>query len=211
MTSHVSAATVDFTPFTSGAADAFALAAHNLGTTGGRVTIEHGAGFTDIMGAAISPADNEPIMAMFVPITPTTWRMTIDRAVLPEIGVVRWGVPLQLPRAIYGGHEALALSRQTVMRANKSTTGEWLGRTKLRTMRSASFAWSNVESTWVYDNWIAFQKAAEDEPFFLAWRPGTFTDVGYCQTSSAVPTPPNSGTRALMSLSLKVTGFLNVE
>lgn len=206
---HESIATVDFTPFTSGEADMFCLAAHNLGTSAGRLTIEQGAGHTDIMGASITPTDNEPIMAIFEPETPTEWRLVIDRGVLPEIGIVRWGSALQFTRPIFGGQEPLALARKTVMRSNKSTTGEWVGRTKLRTALETSFDWSNIESDWVRDNWPDFQKAAEDEPFFLAWRPITYSEAGYCSITQH-QTPTNIGVRKLMSLSLSVTGFLNV-
>lgn len=206
---HESIATVDFTPFFSEEADLFCLASHNLGTSGGRITLEQGAGHTDIMGASITPTDNEPIMAIFEPLTPTEWRLTIDRAVLPEIGIVRWGKALQMTRPIFGGHEPLALSRKTVMRSNKSTTGEWVGRTKLRTSLMTSFDWDNIESDWVRSNWPQFQRAAEDEPFFMAWRPITYSEAGYCSIAQNV-SPSNAGTRKLMSLSLNVTGFLNV-
>jgi len=206
---HPSVATVDFTPFTAGEADSFCLAAHNLGTSGGRITIEHGAGHADIMGASITPTDNAPIMAIFEPLTPTEWRMTVDRAVLPEIGIVRWGKALQMTRPIFGGVVPLDLARKTTMRSNKSSTGEWLGRTKLRTMLATTFDWTNIDDSWVYSNWPEFQQASEDEPFFLAWRPITYSSVGYCSTQAHAE-PANTGTRGLMSVSLNVTGFLNV-
>ena len=207
---HPSVATVDFTPFTSEQADMFCIASHNLSTSAGIITIAHGAAHTDIMGASITPTDNEPVMAIFEPLTPTEWRLTVSRAVLPQIGVVRWGKALQMQRPVFGGHEPMALSRNTVMRANKSTTGEWLGQTTLRTSRSTSFSWSNIDDDWTRTNWVPFQKAAEREPFFLAWRPITYSEAGYCSISKH-KTPSNAGVRALMSLSLDVTGFLNVE
>ena len=158
---------------------------------------------------SILPIDNEPIMLISEPRTSPSWRVTVDRTVLPEIGVVRIGKSLQMTRPIFGGHEPLALSRKTTMRSNKSTTGEWLGRTKLRTSLATKFAWSNIESAWVRDNWPQFQKAAEDEPFFMAWRPITYSEAGYCSINQNV-SPSNLGVRKLMGLSLNVTGFLNV-
>lgn len=208
MVAHESLATVDFTPWNAAEAlDIFALAAHNLADSGGRVRLQHGAAHTEIL--IMEPTDNEPFIGIYEPLAATEWRIVIDRAVLPEIGVVRQGVALQITRPIYGGHEPLALSRNTVMRSNRSETGEWMGRTKLRTSRGTSFSWSNINKDWVRTYWVPFQVAAEDEPFFLAWRPVDFPEVGYCSTPS-IDTPSNSGTRGLMTIGFKVTGFLNV-
>ena len=52
-------------------------------------------------------------------------------------------------------------------------------------------------------NWPSFQKASEAEPFWIAWRPATFGDVGFAQLDE-VPIPSNMGIRDLMQVSMSV-------
>jgi len=108
-----------------------------------------------------------------------------------------------MERPIYGGHAPIKFARQTILRSNYSETGEYLGRTKQRTYLSTSFAWNNLTAAWIRSNWEDLQKGIEAEPFWIAWRPTTFGDVGFCQVDE-VPIPQNIGVRDLMSVSMNV-------
>ena len=152
--------------------------------------------------------DNSPIMGFFIPSTATqnNYAIRIDRAVLPEVAVFWVGNSLKMERPLYGGHSPLHLARQTVMRSNYSETGEFLGRTRQRLYNTTSFAWNNLSAAWVRENWYPFQKAMETDPFFIAWRPETFSEAGFCQVDS-IPIPQNTGVRDLMSVEMTVRGL----
>lgn len=106
-----------------------------------------------------------------------------------------------MERPLYGGHAPMHMARQTVMRSNVSGTGEFLGRTKQRAYLQTAFAWNNLTADWVRSNWRPFQIACETEPFFIAWRPITFSEVAYGYVDS-VPIPQNTGVRNLMSVEM---------
>lgn len=188
----------------SGTCDYCCIAAHTLGTSGCSVRIERftGSGWAALT-ATTAVSDDMPIMAIFPPETATKWRVTITGGT-PEIGVIKFGRALQMPQPFYGGHTPIDLARQTMMRANMSETGEFLGRTKQRTYSQSSFAWAHLEASWVRTNWRTLQKAVETEPFFIAWRPITFSEVAFGQTSS-IPTPTNMGIKDLMAVELSMT------
>ena len=181
------------------------IAAHSL--SGCTIQIEY---WTGSAWAAVTPStvvvDNSPIFCLFSPITAQRWRVNITAGPVPEIGVIKFGRALQMERPLYGGHAPLDLSRQVVFRANESETGETLGRTKIRQALISTYAWKNLTAAWVRTNWSVFQRAVEEEAFFIAWRPSSFGEVGYCQ-AVGVPIPQNSGTRDLMDVELQVKGF----
>lgn len=183
------------------------IAAHNMGTNGNTLQVQwyDGATWQNLI-ASTAVADDMPIMVIFAPITKQRWRIRVTGGIPPEIGVIKFGLAMQMERPFYGGHTPLDLGRQTVLRSNYSETGEYLGRTKIRTSLATSFSWANLTAAWVRTNWRPFQKAIEDEPFFIAWRPGDFSEVGLCQVDAS-PAPTNQGVRDLMSVEMQVRGY----
>jgi hypothetical protein len=182
------------------------IAAHTLSTEGCTIKVQYSTdniSWTDLT-AATAIADDSPIFAIFEPVTARYWRINITAGTdEPQIGVIKFGATLQMERPLYGGHSPITLARQTILRSNYSETGEYLGRTKQRTYLSTNFAWSNLTAAWVRSNWPTLQKAIEAEPFWIAWRPSSFGEVGFCQVDE-VPIPQNSGTRDLMNVSMSV-------
>lgn len=190
-----------------GAANTFdycVIAAHDMGTQGNTLEVQafDGGVWTDLVPATVITNDM-PIFCIFSPQNDTQARIRITNGSEPTIGFVKFGSALQMQRPLYGGHAPLDLSRMTVLRSNYSETGEFLGRTKQRSYAQTNFAWSNLTAAWVRSNWRTFQKAVEAEPFVIAWRPETFSEVGFCQTD-AVPVPSNQGVRDLMSVEMSV-------
>lgn len=196
-------ATWEFDNGSAVACDYCCIGAHTMGTDGASFKVQYydGSSWVDLCDTT-APDDDMEIMVLFNFVTAQKWRLYITGA-SPSIAIIKFGVALQMERPLYGGHSPLDLSRQTTMRSSKSSTGEFLGRTKLRTMLSTEFAWSNLTAAWVRENWRPFQKAIEEEPFFIAWRPDTFSEVGLCYSDN-MPIPQNSGTRDLMNVSLQV-------
>lgn len=205
---HESEAWLRYDLFDAATGDTMAVAGHNLGTGQTEITFQHDSDeddtFTDI--EAVSPSDNGPVFLIHGEVTSKRWRVRLRRGVLPKISVFRVGAALQMQRPIYGGHTPLDLGRQTILRTNYSGTGEVLGRSKERSFLSTAFEWRFLTAAWVRANWSELQRAVEDEPFFIAWRPDTFNEAGYCQTD-AVPVPSNTGQNDFMNVSMRVRGL----
>ena len=180
------------------------IAAHDMGTKGVSLVVQYHNGSTWVDVSPVTAiADDSPVMAIFEPVTAQRWRISLSVGTAPKIGVIRFGKALQMQRAIYGGHSPLDLGRQTVLRSNISATGQFLGQSKIRNHLSASFAWQHLTADWVRTNWMPFQRAMEEEPFFIAWRPDDFGEVGYCQSNTPA-VPQNTGQADLMSVTLQV-------
>ena len=194
------------TPYDTETVDYCCIAAHNLGDWGAllKVQYDNGAGgYTDVISQQIT--DNSPIYCIFEPKTVGYYRVRINNA-NPAIGVIRFGQSMQMERAMYGGITPPILDRGTKLKSNISETGEFLGRTRIRTDTGANFAWSNITAAWVRANWEPLQKAVETDPIFIAWRPDTFSEASYAMIS-ANPQASNSGIRDLMNISFQARGI----
>lgn len=185
---HASVATWDLTGWDAQAGDAFCVAGHNIGNSGGAFAFAHDSNgddtYTEI--GSTTAGDNSPIMFIHEGVTSDRWRFTVSGAVLPSIGVMRVGKLLQWQRPFYGGFSPSVGNRQTVMRGNVSIGGKWLGRTKVRTSFGVKYEWQHLKTDWVRANLLGMNgvlQSLEDEPFFIAWRPGEEPDVDYSMTS----------------------------
>lgn len=198
------AATWEYDHGTAAECDCCCIAAHTIGTNGNTLRVQYydGAAWQNLIAGTIITTD-APIMVLFEPETRQQWRIRVANETAPTIGVVKFGKALQMQRALFGGHSPVNTARQVVLNTNKSETGEYLGRTVKRTMASTTYEWSHLTTQWVRDNWRDFQRAIEDEPFFIAWRPGDNNDVAYAQVDS-VPVPQNMGVVDLMSVSMQI-------
>jgi hypothetical protein len=184
----------------------YADAPHNLGTAASDLYIQYwnGSAWVALVEYFNPVLTDEPIMAFFEPVTAQRWRIVTENgSAAPEIGVIKFGTAMQMERPLYGGHAPIPMARQTILRSNYSETGEYLGRVKQRNYLTTEYAWQHLSSTWVRTNWPSFQLATEAEPFWIAWRPATFGDVGFCQLDE-VPIPSNMGIRDLMEVGMAV-------
>lgn len=207
---HESAATWDLSMYDALPGDVFCIAGHNIGEGNGRLAFLHDSNddttYTSI-GTA-SPTDNSPVMFIHEGITSKEWRITVDRCPLPEIAVIRVGSALQMERPLYGEYTPFGLARQTELRSNYSETGQFLGRTKLRTFGEFPIAWRMLSRAWVLANWLPAIKAIETEPFFLASDPSTFDEVAYCQTTGPVAAMQQSANGFLATqLNVRALGY----
>jgi hypothetical protein len=197
-------ATWEYDHGSSAQCDYCVIAAHTLGSSGSTLTVQY---WNGILWVNLSPTtaiqSDEPIMAIFEPQVASRWRISVSTGSAPVVGVVKFGRALQMQRALYGGHSPIPFARQTILRSTKSETGEYLGWSKQRTYLQTSYEWQHLTAAWVRSNWPSFQRAVEDGPYFIAWRPATFGDVGFCQTEQ-VPVPVNMGMRDFMSVTLNV-------
>lgn len=197
-------ATWEYNHGSSASADFCAIGAHNMGTNGNTLNVQYynGSTWVDLIAATAITSD-APIFVIFASTAAQRWRIQISSGTAPTIGVVKFGLALQMERPIYGGHAPVSMARQTALRSNYSETGQYLGRSKKRMFFATSYEWQNLSASWVEANWPDLQDAIEAEPFFIAWRPGFKEDVGFCQVDE-VPVPSNMGVRDLMSVSMGI-------
>lgn len=202
-----SSETWEYNHGSSATCDYCAIGAHTIGTSGATVAVQYydGAIWQTLIAAQTVP-DNSAIYCVFAPVEAQRWRILVNGAA-PTVGVVKFGLALQMQQAIYGGHMPFSFARQTVTRSNVSGTGELLGRTVQRRSAENSFEWQHLKAWWVEANWPSLQKAVESEPFFIAWRPSHKQDVAFGQTDQ-VPMPTNMGISNLMSVAISVRGYL---
>lgn len=183
------------------------IGAHTMGSNGNTLQIQYwnGSSWSGLIPSTAITSDMA-IMAIFGQQTRQRWRISVSSGTAPEIGVIKFGRALQMPRPIFGGHAPLETARQTVLRSNYSESGEFLGRTKQRVQMATGFAWQHLSSAWVRANWRPFQLAMETEPFFIAWRPQDYSEVALCQTDE-IAAPQNMGIRDLMSVEMGARAF----
>ena len=198
-------ATWEYDHGSSAAVDYCVIGAHNIGTTGASVAVQYynGASWVDLIVSTTLSSDM-PVFAIFDETTAQRWRVSVSGSLAPKLGVIKFGKALQMPRPIFGDHSPLDYGRVTTMRTNESVTGEFLGRTKLRNSLQTSFDWQHITRAWVDANWKDVQLALEEEPFFIAWRPGGYSEVGLCYVNE-VPSVSHMGIRDLCALSMPVT------
>ncbi len=155
-----------------------------------------------------SLVDDSPIMFLITPgLMHRYWRIEVTGPTPPSIGVVFMGAALAMPRPIYGGHSPIDLSRQTVIRPQRSEGGQWIGRSIVRSGFGTSFDWQHLTPAFVRDELDLFIEDARRFPFFLAWRPSTFAVAAYVWTSQDIQ-PSNMGVgKGLMAVSLSVEGL----
>lgn len=197
---HKSTAILTYEGYVSQEADVMCIGAHNFGSRGGRFHFRYGSSPTTIK--VVDPDTDAPIMLIFEPVTDDTWSLLIQRSALPRIGVFWVGKALQMERPFYAGFSPSRMARQTMVTGNMSEGGEWLGRSRIRTMSAVQYQWANLSYSWVRTNLDTpngLIQALEVDPFFLAWRPGETDDVDYAWTTGAVDPPSTDGTRDLMS------------
>lgn len=187
--------------------DCVVIGAHTMGTNGNTLQIQrYDSGAWTNIATQTNITSDAPIMAFFTLATDTRFRIRITNGTPPTIGIIKASRFLKMERPMYGGHSPLDLSRRPILQQNNSGTGEWLGRSRIGSMFATSFAWDYMTADWVRTNWPGFQEAIEIAPFFIAWRPSSFDEVGLCYCNEA-PIPSNMGVKDYMSVSMNVEAY----
>lgn len=186
----------------------FGIGAHTLGTSGNTIFIQgsnDNITFTNI--DSLTPTDNSPIMFLFASVSYRYWRISIAGGSFPSIGVIYVGMVLEMLRPCYAGLTPISLSRDTVIRPNRSEGGQWLGRSVIRSGSSMSCSYNNLDNAWTRTTFKEFIEDAVLYPFFFAWRPDNYPeDVGYVWVAEDIK-PSNTGVRDLMQVSLNMSGL----
>jgi len=186
--------------------DYCAVAAHTLGTELSTFRVQSSTdGITWDQRLPLNNiiTSNEPIFAIFEPVTARYWRISMENP--SDIGVVKFGKAMQMQVPMAFNHAPGRYQRDTKIENSQSETGEFLGQTVRRSALDTSYEWSHLTRQWVDNNWLPFTLAAERDPFFIAWRPDKYGDCLYGRATES-PEASHMGLRAYMQASVKVRG-----
>lgn len=193
-----------------------AIAAHNLGTHDGGVSLTVGYAAT-IGGAQIDidfiiPEDNTPLMFTFDDVEAEEvvikWTST---TVGVEIGVVSAGKYLEMQRPLFGGVSPINLSANTKYQSVKSESGNILGLSITRLGLESSFSWNNLSDSWVRETFKPFMISARTTPFFCQWRPDYYSlEIAYGQTTNDIKVSNQGGGTRLMTANFNMEAHSDI-
>lgn len=195
--------------------DTLFIAAHNLGSTSSTVVVETAAtvGGAFTTRATVVPTDNSTIAVMFnnagAAYTVREVRITVSGSSgAVAIGIIRFGVALQMQQPVFGGISPVTLNRAVETRHSLSETGQWLGRTIQRQALRTKMPWTHLTAAWYRSTFEPFAKTIPQSPFGLIQNPLRMPEsVAWCWTDDS-PKPDNMGLRDFMQVDLDITGFM---
>jgi hypothetical protein len=162
--------------------DYVGIAGHNFGTAQIAVSIE---GFiagvwTEIVQAVILP-DDAPAIFRFVPQSLPQIRIKLAAGLAaPEAAVVYVGRLLVMERGLYDDHTPLKFARKLDVVNGRGESGAFLGRIVTGEQVASPARFSLLSPAWYRANMEPFLLAAQERPFFFAWRPQSYPrEAGY--------------------------------
>ena len=199
-TTNAVAGTLTLTLAGSAPADYFAFYSQDLFDNGGQIKLEYnqgGAGWNDVPGTTVIPGDNKPVVVFFDRISADQWRVSIACTTACELGVVSFGLRMQLERGAYIGFTPPRFARRDKMLNAGSQDGHYLGRSLIRTGIVGTLSLDKLRAAWTRDTLDAFLLHARRKGWFLVWNPDRRPDeVAYCWTTS-ISQPSNTGPKRM--------------
>lgn len=154
------------------------IAAHDIGTQDATVAIQRSTDGTTWtgLGLTVEPVDDSPIFVLFGTLSFRYWRIVVTYSgTAPTIGTIAFGEVMEFPRpAVYAPSVSFERAKRTSFDVNISDGGQWLGRTKVRQSLAPTMQVNNLSETWIASTFDEFATYAEDQPFFIADRPGDY-------------------------------------
>lgn len=205
------AKTIKFQLSTSAEIDFIGIAAHNAGTQDGGVDIT--VKYATTIGGALTDIDNiqfdnnQARMILFTAVTVAEVAITFNASTAGlELGVLYAGKALEMQRGIYGGHDPITLNAKTEYQSTMSESGQFLGRTITREGIEANYSWKHLTPEWYRENFQPFVQSAKRLPFFMMWRPDTYTDTAFGYTTKDISPSNMSGGARLLEVSFNMKG-----
>jgi hypothetical protein len=194
--------------------DYVAIARHNLGTIASSVTVGYFDTSSPPAFVALTPetllADDGPALFRFTAqslATNIAVRLGAS-AVAPQIAVMFAGKLLVLPRKIYQGLAPINYARVAKVTNGRSEAGQFLGRIVMQEFVKNTIPLSLIGPTYFRDHIAEFLVSSKTNPFFFAWRPGTYpAEIGYCHMTND-PLPVNEAPHGLVAMSMEMTGVV---
>ena len=191
--------------------DYIGIARHNLGSAQIPVSIEalnSSSVWVPLVGPAGLPNDG-PVLFRFVPQGITSIRIRMEPSLAaPTAAVVYAGKLLVLQRRIYVGHTPINLGRRAKITNARSESGNFLGRIVLNETTETSVQLQDLTPSWFRSQLDPFVEASKEQPFFFAWRPGSYPyEIGYCWMTND-PRPSNQRSNGMMQISFEMAGIV---
>lgn len=161
----------------------------------------------DEIVAPVIPPNDGPLLFRFTPqgIDSIRLRMQPGSAV-PRAAVVYCGELLILQRRIYVGHTPVNYGTQINVANHRSISGDFLGRVVLSEKTMTQVSMQNLTPDWYRSQLEPFRVAAQENPFFFAWRPSAYPcEVGFVWVTND-PMPQNELPNGMVSFSFDVEG-----
>jgi len=189
--------------------DYIAFARHNLGSGQIPVSVEGfiSGSWQELVGETLL-ANDDPVLFRFVPTAMSSVRLRMqDGNASPRAAVMYAGRLTVCERKIYRGHTPINYGRTARVVNNRSESGEFLGRIVLSEARTGVISLNNLTPAWYRENLDPFIAASKAQPFFFAWRPGSYPfETGFewmTNDPRPVPESPNN----LIGIEMQVGGL----
>jgi hypothetical protein len=187
--------TVSF-PLVGEDANSYGVYKHNLGTLGLTVKLQHssdGVAWTDLIGSAKVPANDEAIFFIGATINAKFWRIHIAGLLAGEtliIGQAFIGPSLRVFAPPEAGFTPPNLGLNSDFITSRSDGGDFLGRSLIRKGSKSGFLITNVAAAWVRSDWLPLIKEVEKHPFYYGWDNVNHADeVAFCYTDGKITVP----------------------
>ena len=209
--------TVDLAGEDSPDIDYVAIARHNFGSSQAVISVEGATeegspeSWVELVSERLLP-DDGPALFKFTKQSLFGLRLRIQESqaatpATPYLGVIYVGALLYLQRRIYVGHTPQKYGRKIQVANQMSWDGEFLGRIVLSRRTATTVEVKNLTPDWYRSYMDPFIAAAQEKPFFFAWRPGDYPyEVGYAWVVND-PQPSNQLPNGMMQISLDVEGI----
>lgn len=193
--------------------DYIGIARHNFFTAQIAVSIEYLAStgpdvWSELIAPVIPPNDG-PLLFRFPKLAYASLRVRLQPGTAaPTAAVLYCGALLVLQRRMYVGHTPISMGREVMHASHRSVSGNFLGRIVLGRKVGTSVALQNLTADWYRTYMHPFVLAAEEIPFFFAWRPSSYpNEIGYAWLSQD-PKPSNHRTNGMMQVDLQLEGVI---
>lgn len=191
-----------------------AVAAHNLGTLGALVRVQHSPDNTAWTTAgSFTPENDNPIAFRFLFTERRYWRLVITGQAITEavaVGVFYLGNEIICPARTYQGFRPVITPTNVRLQSNVSQGGNLLGSSVVQEGSSIRLALEHIPSEFIRSaEWIDFQRGFNrGRPAFFAWRPAKYPqDLHYVWRDGGVIEPDNTGPRDMMSFQMDARAY----
>jgi len=189
------------------------IAAHDLGSKGCTILVQSSPDDSVwTTRATVVPTDDGAIMALFAAVSARYWRLSISGAGgNPTLGVIQFGAVTEFPqRCTFAPSMSFERTRSAAYSANITEGGQWVGRSRVRTMLSPKITVTHLSEAWVASEWDALALHAETGPFFIADRPSDYPkSVAYAWAQSDLRVERGLAKLSVAnSITLELAGFM---
>lgn len=190
--------------------DYIAIARHNLGRARIPVSVEilDGDDWVERIAPVLLPNDG-PALFRFPRLAYAGIRLRLQPGLAaPTVAVVYCGDLLVLQRRLYVGHTPMPYGRALSVVNHRSVAGHFLGRIVLGKRTATQVALRNLTPDWYRAQFEPFMLAAQEVPFFFAWRPASYpNEIGYAWLAQD-SVPRNQSPNGMMQIELALEGVV---